>query len=517
MRSVTHREQLYDTLSDPDEPVERRVDDALRLGVEYLDVSIGFFTRIEDGTQKIVQSVGNHQLLQPGATCPLDNAYCQRTVETESPLAVQAADGSAAVPDTAIERFGLGAYIGARIVVKNETYGTICFADPEPLDNAFTEAESYFVELAARLTGQALERQSYELTIADRDRQLKAEQEVYRSVCEASFDLIVQVDSEGRFRYISSDCKQLLGYPPEWYLDQPFTAMLPDQETVAAAEEIYSAVMSGETVVREFFPFENRDGDQVLVDIKMTPLYAGDTAPEDRTPADIIGLQGMIRDARDRRRNRRMIRILNRVLRHNLRNDLNVIGGYAEILQNQLDGELAGYVEKITDKTARLTSLATAARELERNIDKPPEISSVDIIPVVRRLVNEVDEAYPEATVELQAPESAVAESSPRVATALQELLENAATHAGDAPLITVQVTVDDEFTSIRIEDDGPGLPEQERAVLLSGDESPLTHGSGLGLWLTHWIVSSVDGHLTLKDSSKGACLELSLRRSDPA
>jgi PAS domain S-box-containing protein len=517
MTSSGHREQLYTILSDPDESIEARISDALRLGARYLDVSIGFLTRIEDGTQKIVQSVGDHDLLQPGATCPLDEAYCRRTFETEGSLAVQDADGSSAVSDTAVHTFGFGAYIGARIMIRNETYGTICFADTDPRDNPFSEAESYFVELAARLAGQALEQQSYELAIADRDRQIGTKEEVYRSVCEASFDLILQVDSEGRFMFISSDCESLLGYPPEWYLDQPFTAMLPDQETVDAAEEIYDAVMSGETVVREFFPLEHRNGDQVLVDIQVTPLYAGDTAPDDRTPADIVGVQGMIRDARGRRRDRRMIRILNRVLRHNLRNDLNVIGGYAEMLRDRLDDEPAGYADRIVDKTARLTSLSTAARKLEQNIDTPPEIDSVDIVPVVGQLVTEVDDEFPEATIDLRTPESAVAESSPRLATALRELLENAAVHAGDAPSIHVEVTVDDALTSIRIEDDGPGLPEQDRAVLLSGDESPLTHGSGLGLWLAHWIVGTLDGQLTVQDNSEDACLEISLRRSDRA
>jgi len=515
MRSVDYRAQLYDIFADSRESFESQAEDALRLGVEYLALPIGFLTRIEAGTQEIVRSVGDHELLQPGATCPLDEAYCRRTAAIESPLAVQEADESAAVADAAVETFELGAYIGARIAVGDETYGTICFADTDPRDDPFTEAESYFVETAARLAEQTLEQQSYERTIADRDRQIVTKEEVYRSVCEASFDLIVRIDSEGRFSFVSSDCADLLGRPPEWYLGEPFTAMLPDREAIEAAEEIYDAVMSGETVVREFFPFEHRNGDPVLVDLRVAPVYAGDATPEDRTPADIVGVQGMVRDASGRQRNRRMIRILNRVLRHNLRNDLNVIGGYAEMLRDQLEGEKAAHADKIVDKTARLTSLSTAARELERNIDTPPEINSVDIIPVVRQLVTEIEDEYPEATIDLQTPETAVAESSQRLATAVRELLVNAATHAGDAPSITVQVTVGDAFTSIRIADDGPGLPEQDRAVLVSGDESSLTHGSGLGLWLVHWIVDTLDGRLRLRDGTEGACLEIALRRSE--
>ena len=515
MRSAEYRERVSTALSDPNEPVEARIADALRIGSEYLDLPIAFLTRIESDTQKIVQSTGDHDLIRPGETCPLDAAYCKRTVETESPLAIQHADGSSAVSETAIETFDLGAYIGARITVQDETYGTICFADTDPRPDPFSEAESYFVELTAKLVGQALEHRSYELEIDERRREINRKEEVYRAVCEASFDLIVQVDREGRFTFISSDCKALLGYAPEWYLSRPFTAMLPDQETVDAAEEIHEAVLSGETVVREFFPFEHATGEQVLGDIRVTPLYAEDAPPEDRTPDDIIGVQGMIRDARGRSRNRRMIRVLNRVLRHNVRNDLNVIKGYTELLRGQLDDTGARYADIIIQKSEQLTNLSNTARKLEKQVDTPPEITSVDIVPVAARLAAEVDEEYPDATVDVRTPESAMAESSPRLETALRELLDNAANHAGDAPSITLAVRAENETVRVRVTDDGPGLPEQDRAVLLSGTETPLVHGSGLGLWLTHWIVESLHGTLRLDDGEEGTCIEIELRRSE--
>lgn len=515
MEPAEYRERVSTVLSDSDVPVEARIADALRVGSEYLDLPISFFTRIEAGTQRIVQSTGDHALIQPGETCPLDAAYCRRTVETESPLAIQHADESSVMSESAIETFDLGAYIGARITVQDETYGTVCFADSEPRADPFSEAESYFVELTARLVGQALEHQSYELELAERRREINRKEEVYRAVCEASFDLIVQVDEAGRFTFISSDCKSLLGYSPEWYLGRPFTSMLPDQETANAAEKIHEAVLSGETVVREFFPFEHRTGEQVLVDIRVTPLYAEDVPPEDRTPDDIVGVQGMIRDARGRERNRRMIRVLNRVLRHNVRNDLNVVKGYTELLRDQVDGVGTKYANIIIQKSERLTNLSNTARKLEQQLDTPPEVSSVDIVPVAARLAAEVDEEYPDATVDVRAPESAMAKSSPRLETAVRELLDNAATHAGDAPSITLAVRVDDSKVRVRVADDGPGLPKQDRAVLLSGTETPLVHGSGLGLWLTYWIVESLNGTLRLPEDDEGACIEIVLMRSE--
>lgn len=517
MTAVDYREQLYDVLSESGQPVDTRIDRALEIGVEYLGLSVGFCTRIEAGVQEIVHATGNHDLIQPGETCPIDDAYCRRTIEIESPLAIQDADASSAISESAVETFGLGAYIGARIVVQNETWGTICFADTETRDHEFSDAESYFVELAARLLGQLLEQQSYEREIQLREKEINTKEEVYRAVVDASFDLVFQIGPDGRFKYVSETVEDLLGYTAEDYLGEPFVSMLPDQETIEIAEEVYEAVMQGETVEREYFPLEHETTEQVLVDIRVTPLYSGEVPPEGRTPADIVGVQGMARHARGRQRSQRIIRVLNRVLRHNLRNEMAVINGYADMLQDGLTDQNATYARKIAEVSDRLMALAETARKFEENIDTPSEIETIDIVPAVWEVANQIEERYPDASVTVTAPGSAVATSAPRLETALSELLDNAAKHAGEEPSIAVSVRVTDTQTVIRIEDDGPGLPETEREVLGSGDETPLVHGSGLGLWLVYWIVESIDGELMVHDSEGGTCIEIALKRTESA
>jgi PAS domain S-box-containing protein len=514
MTPVEYRERLYAALGDSNQPVEARIDRALEIGVEYLGLPIGFCTRIEADVQEIVHATGTHDLIQPGETCPLEDAYCRRTVEIESPLAIQDADASSAISDSAVETFGLGAYIGARIVVQDETWGTICFAATETRDREFSDAEGYFVELAARLLGQVLEQQSYEREIQLREQEVNTKEEVYRAVVDASFDLVFQIGPDGRFTYVSETIEDLLGYTAEDYLGEPFVSLLPDQETVEIAEEVYEAVMQGETVEREYFPLEHETTERVLVDIRVTPLYSGEVPPEERTPADIVGVQGMARDARDRQRRQRIISILNRVLRHNLRNDMGVISGYANILQDRLTDENATYARKIGETSDRLITLSETARKFEENIDTPPELDTVDIVPTVREVASQIEERYSDATVTVTTPESAVANSAPRLEIALWELLDNAAKHSGEDPSIAISVQIADTQAVIRVADDGPGLPENERDVLVSGDETPLVHGSGLGLWLVYWIVESIGGMLTVHDSEGRTCIEIALERT---
>lgn len=62
---------------------------------------------------------------------------------------------------------------------------------------------------------------------------------------------------------------------------------------------------------------------------------------------------------------------------------------------------------------------------------------------------------------------------------------------------VHVQEPGDGEWVTVRVEDDGPGLPAHERAVVLGDDEITSTqHGSGVGLWIAKWAVESARGEL---------------------
>ena len=68
-----------------------------------------------------------------------------------------------------------------------------------------------------------------------------------------------------------------------------------------------------------------------------------------------------------------------------------------------------------------------------------------------------------------------------------------------------------DEQLRITISDDGPGIPEDERQVLAEGKEEPLVHGQGLGLWLTYWIITTLDGEISVPKSQQGTVIEIRL------
>jgi len=148
--------RMYRITADQERPFEEKLPDLLDLGRAYLDVETGFLTEIDGETQVIVDARGDHELLQAGRSCPLSKAYCRRTVDMDGALTVQHARVEGWESDAAYEEFGLEAYIGAKVVVSREVYGTFCFADTAARDRPFSEDEETFVELLAQWVGYEL-------------------------------------------------------------------------------------------------------------------------------------------------------------------------------------------------------------------------------------------------------------------------------------------------------------------------------------------------------------------------
>ncbi|MFP9193573.1 ATP-binding protein [Natrialbaceae archaeon A-CW1-1] len=219
--------------------------------------------------------------------------------------------------------------------------------------------------------------------------------------------------------------------------------------------------------------------------------------------------------ARSLERREQMLLVYNRILRHNLRNELNIITGYAAHLEATLEDEESTAATDIRLAATDLLDLADRARTTEHLLDRPssnpPEI---DLVDVVTDRVEAFTEAHPGVTVDLETPANAVVVGGEELELVVDELLENVVEHAGDDATIEITVTVTDATVSMQFADDGPGIPE-ETAALLTGDSdiSPLNHSAGIGLWLVDWTVSRYDGALTFPAGAEGGVVEVVFKR----
>ncbi|NHN49617.1 HAMP domain-containing histidine kinase [Halostella sp. JP-L12] len=215
-----------------------------------------------------------------------------------------------------------------------------------------------------------------------------------------------------------------------------------------------------------------------------------------------------------------MLLVLNRLLRHNLRNSLNVIQGRAGLLKDATDDATRRHnAEVIRETSQELIALSEKARTTEQLLVPPSEVdtSPVDLAAVVRRAVGEFRDAHPTVAFHLTAPDSASVRAGHEVEIAVEELLDNAVSHAGRDPRIDVTVKRRGDATELRVTDDGPGIPADEREVLLGEREiSQLHHSGGLGLWLVGWIANRYDGEFDI-ESDGGTTVALRFATADGA
>jgi signal transduction histidine kinase len=201
------------------------------------------------------------------------------------------------------------------------------------------------------------------------------------------------------------------------------------------------------------------------------------------------------RDVTERRRRTQQLSVLVRVLRHNVRNDLDVIRSHIDVARRQADDAVAETLSPAVERTAALVATADTANTI-RSLTATPDHHTVDLVAVARRAADRARESFDDTTVVCEAAvetaEVSVAEGFGR---AVWELVENAHEHGGST--VRLSVTRHGQFQRLAVDDDGPGIPNDERMVLNRATETSLEHGSGLGLWLTKWLVDASGGALT--------------------
>ena len=347
--------------------------------------------------------------------------------------------------------------------------------------------------------------------LIQRERELAQRNELYRAVMAASFAFIFRIDLEMTFSFVSPTVESFLGYTPEELTGEPISVLASDQETFNEAAGYIEEVTRGKSLEMRDHPVATQSGRTVYVDMRMVPIYEPSVDRATRTAEDIVGLQVMVRDATERRQREGLISVINRVLRHNVRNKMTVINGRAELLAAELDGDAKSSADAIVQASNQLLNLTESAQQIEANRELSPTLETVDLAPVITESVGQLKAQYPDVTVTAEIPETALARTLPRIETALWELLENAAVHTGPEPTVDITVTATDDQIHISITDDGPGFPEDERQVLAEGKEEPLVHGQSLGLYLTYWIITNLDGEIEVPKSQSGTTVSVRL------
>ncbi|AUV80957.1 histidine kinase [Salinigranum rubrum] len=257
----------------------------------------------------------------------------------------------------------------------------------------------------------------------------------------------------------------------------------------------------------------------------------------------VSAVVGFARDVTDRRERERQLLVMDRLLRHNLRNEMNLILGHAEQARSNGGEAVEADVARIVRAGEHLLRTVDKERDVVGLLTNDPDPVVVDLVAVTTDICGRVRERYPEATIEVSLPETVDVRAVPKLSLAIYELLTNAVEHADvDDPTVTLTVRVDHEDDGdgesvvgsddgvADSDDDGAGGTSDARTVTLSvADECPpipiqeirvlrgerdvrsVYHGSGLGLWLVYWAVDRSGGDLAFGSGTRGNTVSVTL------
>jgi len=182
------------------------------------------------------------------------------------------------------------------------------------------------------------------------------------------------------------------------------------------------------------------------------------------------------------------------VLSHDLRNPLNVAEGRLELAQGEMDSEHFAPIER---SHTRMRSLIESLLTLARSGDDIEELESVALGSFAENCWRNVDTQ--QATLETTTDQTVQADRS-QLKQLLENLVRNAVEHGDREVTITIGA-LDDGFF---VEDDGPGIPPEERDEIFDLGYSTADSGTGLGLSIVKRVADAHGWEMTVTGGTDG-------------
>lgn len=203
-----------------------------------------------------------------------------------------------------------------------------------------------------------------------------------------------------------------------------------------------------------------------------------------------------------------LLSINDRVLRHNIRNELSVGLGYLDGIEETEDrAEIAERARIVRNHLNDLVETSERTRRIA-SIWRTDTLHSIDLVAVVEEWVSRLTAEGVGATIRTELPDDCVVRAHAALSIAVEEALRNAVEHNPDDVEIAVRPWWDEDGdVRVDVADTGRGIPENERRTLRNVEETPLEHTEGLGLWMIYRTVTRSGGTVEFEGNDRRGTL----------
>ncbi|MFW6018924.1 MAG: PAS domain S-box protein, partial [Halapricum sp.] len=330
--------------------------------------------------------------------------------------------------------------------------------------------------------------------VSDSDRsqaQLEDAHETLQMALNLLEDVFYVIDPEGNFELVTDRAIEVTGYSREELRSMNPADLFDGADKARIAADIEQALAEGDSRIEA--DLATKGGRTIPYEFRKRRIV-----DEDGT---VLGVAGIGRDITERKRRERQLRQqldqfehFGSVLSHDLRTPLETARGRVELFEETGDGE---HLESAEAALERLDELIDDLSGVLREAEIATDVQPISLGKAVRSAWTGLESGA--ATLETRSDVTIQADET-ALKRLLENLLKNSLDHGGDE----VAVTVGSLLNGFYVEDDGPGIPEDERERVFEAGYTTSDDGSGFGLASVRQIAIAHGWEITATEGDDG-------------
>jgi PAS domain S-box-containing protein len=327
-----------------------------------------------------------------------------------------------------------------------------------------------------------------------------------RAIEETPFGITIadmRIDDEPII-YANTGFTRITGYPEDEVLGRNCRFLQGEGTSDKPVGLMREAIETGDSV-QVILENYRKDGTAFWNEVTLSPL-------EDDS-GEITHYLGFQQDVSQRKEyeqqleaQRDNLTVLNEMVRHDIRNELQVALASLEVIKARDTVVCTEQVETALQSINQAIDLTNTAREVaDVMLDTGADYAPVEIALLIEGELADCRSSYPHAelSVEGTLPQVRV-RANELLESVFRNLLTNAVQHNdAEEPRVVVASSLDDDDVVITISDNGPGLSDTQRDRLFErGWSADASGGTGIGLYIAEQLVENYGGTLSLADES---------------
>ena len=204
-------------------------------------------------------------------------------------------------------------------------------------------------------------------------------------------------------------------------------------------------------------------------------------------------------------------------LSHDIKTPVASIKAMTDVMSLTANDDTKDTIAAINAKADQIDELISnlfhaTLEELEQLEVKPEDVNSTDIV----KIIKEADYLGKIKTLDIK--DAVVYADKLRLNQVISNIIFNSYKYADTDICVNGKFDSESKFLLIEIADKGPGVPEDELEIITQkfkrGSNAGNNDGSGLGLYISDYLMRKMDGRLTPKNVEGGFAVEIALKIS---